>query len=149
MQTKISILFFVLCWITDRPEWDASTGSCAYYYDKKLKTKVYTSVEVEPDFPDGAAAYQRFLNKNLRYPQEQVDINDLQSTAIVKFIVTVDGQITNVTINDNDSTHLTLFEKEVFRVINLMPRWTPGMCKGKAVSATVKRPLMIHLESEE
>jgi len=138
-----------LCWITDMPGWDTPTGSCAYYYDKKLKTKVYTSVEVEPEFPGGKASYQRFLNKNLRYPQEQIDLNDLQSTAIMRFIVTTDGTIKNVTVNNNDSTHMTPFEKEVHRVIKLMPPWTPGMCKDKAVTATVKRPLVIHLEAEE
>jgi hypothetical protein len=149
MQTKLSILFFVLCWITDKPCWNASIGSYAYYYDKNLKTKIYTSVEVEPDFPGGAPAYQRFLNKNLRYPQDQIDLNDLQSTAIMKFIVTTDGKIRNITINSNDSTQMTPFEKEVFRIIKLMPLWTPGICKGKAVTATVKRTLMIHLEAEE
>jgi protein TonB len=150
MLTKLSILLFSLCLMRDNPIPDSPENTCKSYFDKELKKKVYTNVEIEPEFPGGAAAYHRFLNHTLRYPQALIDSGDLQSTAIMKFIVDTEGSISNIIVNDKkDSTYMTPFEKEVYRVIKLMPKWTPGVCQGKQVTAAVKTPLMIELEEEK
>jgi protein TonB len=147
MKSLLALL--VLCWIKDNPGLGSPENTCAYYYDKKIKKNLYTSVNVEPEFPGGAAACMRFLNRNLRYPAEQIESGELQSAAILKFIVNTDGQIKNITVNDKDSTNMTPFEKEVFRVIKLMPRWTPGKCNGKTMATIVKYPLSVHPAYEE
>jgi hypothetical protein len=131
--------------------WSERPGesACQSYYSNSLKKKIYTQVDEEPEFPGGAAAYQRFLNRNLKYPQEQIDNDELQLTVIMKFIVDINGQIKIPTVHDKDSTgNLTPFEKEVLRLINLMPKWVPGKCHGKVVAVAIKRPMMIHLEIE-
>jgi hypothetical protein len=46
---------------------------CHYYYNRSLIKNVYTSWEIEPEFPGGAEAYLRFLNKNLRIAQDTAD----------------------------------------------------------------------------
>lgn len=58
-------LLFTLCWIAGNrlPANGPETG-CLYYYNRSLKKNVYTTWEIEPEFPGGAAAYVRFLNKN-------------------------------------------------------------------------------------
>lgn len=127
---------------------------CPYYYSKLLKKNVYTKVEIEPEFPGGAAAYQRFLNRNMRMPQETIDAGETNWSAMsnMKFIVDTNGQILNPVVHDKiDTTQLNAFEKEILRIIRLMPKWNPGICHGKAVAAEVNRPMVIciKLETEE
>ena len=113
---------------------------------------VYTTTEIEPEFPGGPAAYQRFLNRHLRIPQEMIDneeIPNLSSMSKMKFIVDTDGQIINPVVHDKtDTSQLNSFEKEVLRLIKLMPRWTPAVCKGKTVAAEVNRPMVICIRPE-
>lgn len=126
---------------------------CKSYYNSSLKKKVYTNVEIEPGFPGGEAAFQRFLNRNLKYPQEQIDSGELQSTVVVKFVVDVDGQIKDLRVQsrdrNKDSSELTPLDREVVRVYNSTPTWTPGICNGKNVAVELKRPLIVHPEIEE
>ena len=127
---------------------------CSCYYSKELKKYVYTKVEIAPAFPDGEAAYQRFLNRNLRVPQETIDAGEYNWSAMsnMKFIVDTDGQIINPVVHDKkDTTQLNAFEKEVLRIIRLMPKWKPGICQGKEVAAEINRPMVICilLEAEE
>jgi protein TonB len=102
----------------------------------------------EPEFSGGMAARMRFLNRNIRYPEAQIDSGQIQTNAIMKFIVDTDGLIKSITVNDKDSSNMTPFEKEVFRVIKLMPPWTPGVCQGKAVPAIVKCPIVVDFEEQ-
>lgn len=145
MQTKLSILFFALCWMADRPGWKATANPCAYYYDSTLKKNVFTKVEIEPEFPGGMVGYQRFLNKNLKITGEMIDSDQVKSPyPVMQFIVDTDGQIKNIRINNKQrSEEMNLAEKETFRLVKLMPNWTPGFCQGKAVAAEIKRPLAI------
>jgi len=155
MLTKLTGLFFMLfCMTTDRSSGNDHGNDCPHYYSQSLKKNVYTTVEIEPEFPGGAAAYQRFLNRNLRVPQETIDEGEYNWAAMshMKFIINTDGQIINPVVhNKTDTTQLTAFEKEVLRIIRLMPKWKPGMCQGKEVAAEVNRPMVIciMLETEE
>jgi protein TonB len=122
---------------------------CPKYYSKELKKYVYTKVEIEPEFPGGAAGYQRFLNRNLRYPQEQAEATVFQSQVKMKFTVDTDGKIKNLTVNDKDSTYnITPLEKEFFRVFTLMPKWVPGKCNQKTVATELNRSMVICPEKE-
>jgi hypothetical protein len=145
MQTKLSILFFVLSWITGKPGWESTTDPCAHYYDKKLNKNIYTSVEIEPEFPGGTEAYARFINKNLKISNEMVDSDLVRSPyPMILLIIDTDGQIKNIRINNKErSDEMNLIEKETFRLVKLMPNWTPGSCQGKTVATLVKRPLAI------
>jgi protein TonB len=103
-------------------------------------------VDIEPEFPGGEAAYQRFLNRNMRIPQEIIDTQEQEPlrSPIMKFVVDTDGQIKNITINDKErAENMDAMEKENLRLIKLMPKWTPGICQGKSVAAELKRPLFI------
>lgn len=123
--------------------------ACKSYYDNKLKKQVYTQTEVEAQYGGGSASCQRFINKNMRYPQEQIDEDNLQSNVTVKFIVDIDGQILNVIANDKaDTTLNTPFEKEMIRIYKLMPNWEPATCQGKKVASVVKRPIVVCFSTE-
>src|SRR4051812_6127762 len=57
--------------------------------------KTFTKVEIESEYPGGAAAWQRYLNRNLRYPQEAID-NEVQGPVVVQFIVDKEGNVSDV-----------------------------------------------------
>ncbi|OQP62544.1 hypothetical protein A3860_28040 [Niastella vici] len=119
---------------------------CPFYYSKLLKKNVYTKVEIEPEFPGGEAAYQRFLNKNLLITEDPND--DVTSLPIPKmnFIVDTDGQIINPCIDSKyDTTQFNCLEKAAWRLIKKMPRWQPGVCEGKEVAVEITRPVAICL----
>lgn len=103
-------------------------------------------MEIKPEFPGGEAAYQRFLNRNMRIPQEIIDAEEQEPlrSPIMKFVVDTDGQIKNITINNKEKVEdMEPMEKENIRLIKLMPKWTPGICQEKSVAAEIKRPLFI------
>lgn len=73
-------------------------ADCPYYYSPLLNTNVYRKVEIEPEFPGGAAAYMRFLNRHLRLPLD-MDVSELvnlSEMSNMKFIVDTAGQIINL-----------------------------------------------------
>jgi protein TonB len=153
MVTKLWILLYTLFLVADNVRPDAAEdAACQKYYSRELKGYVYTKVEIEPEFPGEGLAYQRFLNRNLRIPQEIIDEQEPLRSPIMKFIVDTDGQIKNITINNKERAEdMDPLEKETFRLVKLMPKWTPGFCQGKPVAAELKRPLFIciRLEVEE
>lgn len=61
---------------------------------------------------------------------------------VVQFVIGKDGRIMNARVIK--SVHPSL-DKEALRVVNSMPRWTPGKQKGKPVSVTYTVPLMFRL----
>jgi periplasmic protein TonB len=145
----VALLPFLLMGSRDSGVLQTTDPTCKSYYNSLLKKKVYTNVEIEPKFPGGALAYQRFLNCHLRYPQEQLDSGELQLTVTMKFIVNCDGQIINPSVHGSNTINETPFEKEVLRIIKLMPNWVPGICNGKRVPAEIKRPLSVDIEEEK
>ena len=153
MIMKFIIILFAFYFMTGRHSSENETGAtCQHYYSKSLKKNVYTKAEIEPEFPGGPAAYQRFLNRNLRIPQEMIDneeVAGVSSMSKMKFIVNTDGRIINPVVHDQpDTTLLNPFEKEVLRIIKLMPKWEPGVCGGKKVAAEVNRPMVICIRLE-
>lgn len=148
---KFILLFFLLYWIAgDQTQTNGKITDCKYYYNESLRKQVYTIVEVEPEFPGGAAAYMRYINKYLRNLEDSVD--DLTSLPIpsMKFIVDTDGQIVNPGIQGkNDTTNLNSLERATLQIIKKMPQWVPAMCNGKKVAAEVTRPLAICIRWEE
>ncbi|QEC44565.1 energy transducer TonB [Pseudobacter ginsenosidimutans] len=146
----LSFLFFATYLLLDgkTSAFDVS-NNCDYYYSKSLKKKIYTSLEIEPEFPGGVTAYARFLNKNLLTLQDTE--GDLASLPMprIKFIVDTDGQIKKPCIqNRSDSLQLNSLEKAALELINKMPKWIPGKCHGKVVAGEVIRPLAICIKLE-
>ena len=69
--------------ITAPPVSDAGKGVVeAPKKDEEDWDKTFTKVEIESEYPGGASAWQRYLNKNLRYRQDAID-NEIQGTIVV------------------------------------------------------------------
>jgi TonB family protein len=105
---------------------------------------VFTKVEIEAEYPGGAAAWQRFLNRNLRYPQEAIDNEEIHGAVVVQFVVDKEGNVSNVERVSGPEA----LGAEAVRVIKKSGRWTPAVQGGRQVRSLKKQPFIIHFESE-
>ncbi|MDF2192449.1 energy transducer TonB [Paraflavitalea sp. CAU 1676] len=125
--------------------------ACPFYYHKTLKKNVYTQVEIEAEYEGGSAAWQRYLNKHLKYPQEMIDNEDLQTSVSATCIVDTDGRIIGPKItNKSDTSDYSPLDKHFIQIIKSMPKWVPAICEGKKVASEKKIIIScIRLEIEE
>jgi protein TonB len=100
-------------------------------------------VEIESEYPGGAAAWQRYLNRNLRYPQEAID-NTIQGAVVVQFIVDKEGNVSNVEAISGPEE----LRAEAVRVIKKSGKWTPAIQNGRQVRSYKKQPIVFRLEAE-
>lgn len=101
------------------------------------------SVEVMPHFPGGEKAMQKFIKKNLRYPEFDAK-KGIHGQTLIRFIVTQTGKITDVRIIHSLSPGC---DAEAVRVVKLMPKWKPGTQKGKQVKVYYTLPFEFKLKS--
>lgn len=90
-------------------------------------TAVMRTVEQIPEFPGGIVQFMKWLTRNLRYPP-QAQQQKIQGKVVVSFIVNKDGSISAPTIVKSVDPML---DNEAMRVVKMMPRWKPGLEKGK------------------
>ena len=107
----------------------------------KKNDMVFDVVEVMPQYPGGQIAMLQYLMKNIKYP-EQAMKEGIQGRVTVRFIVEKDGSISDV--KPILSVH-PLLNKEAVRVVESMPKWTPGKQNGKPVRVRFNVPVMFKL----
>jgi len=105
--------------------------------------KTFTKVEIESEYPGGSAAWQRYLNKTLRYPQEAID-NEIQGTVVIQFIVDKEGNVSDVEAISGPEE----LRSEAVRVIKKSGKWTPAVQNGRQVKSYKKQPIVFRLETE-
>ena len=103
---------------------------------------IFEVVENMPDFPGGQAALMQYLAKNIKYPTIAQE-NGTQGRVIVQFVVNKDGSIVDAKVVRSVDPYL---DKEALRVINTMPKWKPGMQRGKPVRVKFTVPVMFRLQ---
>lgn len=103
--------------------------------------KTFTKVEIESEYPGGSAAWQRYLNRNLRYPQEAID-NEIQGAVVVQFIVDKEGNVSDVEAISGPNE----LRNEAIRVIKKSGKWTPAVQNGRQVKSYKKQPIVFKLE---
>lgn len=105
--------------------------------------KTFTKVEIESEYPGGPAAWQRYLNKTLRYPQDAID-NEIQGTVVIQFIVDKEGNVSDVEAISGPEE----LRGEAVRVIKKSGKWTPAVQNGRQVKSYKKQPIVFRLETE-
>jgi protein TonB len=91
--------------------------------------KVFTKVENPAEFPGGQGEWTRYLQKNLRYPDDAID-NGTQGVVRVQFIVDKEGNISEVQALNNPGDGLS---DEAVRIIKRGPKWKPAEQNGRKV----------------
>jgi protein TonB len=92
-------------------------------------------VEKSPMFPGGEKAYGKFLEKNLKWPDTQIDA---QGRVIISFFVEKDGRLTNFKLERGLGEP---FDQEALRILKKSPRWIPAKQNGKAVRIRYSVPI--------
>ena len=104
---------------------------------------IFEVVEQMPEFPNGGmAGLMQYLSKNIKYPTIAQE-NGTQGLVIVQFVVNRDGSIVDAKVLRGVDPYL---DKEAIRVISSMPKWKPGMQRGKAVRVKYTVPVMFRLQ---
>lgn len=101
----------------------------------------FAIVEVMPEFPGGAEAMFKYINRELKYPEEAVE-NGVQGVVYVTFVVETDGSVTGVNVLRGIGGGCN---EEAVRVVSAMPNWTPGKQRGKEVRVKYNLPLRFKL----
>ena len=120
-----------------------NTHLSLYSKSSEMNEQVFTVVEKMPSFPGGDAELLKYIATNIKYPKESQD-NGEQGRVICSFIVGRDGSVNNPEVLRGVTP---LLNEEAVRVINTMPRWNPGMQRGKAVAVKYTVPITFRLKS--
>ncbi len=115
-------------------------------YDNEKTTsdneKVFLIVEEMPKFEGGHEGLKNFITNNLKYPEEAKK-NGVTGKVYVRFAVNKEGMVEKSEIARGVSPSL---DAEALRVINSLPKWTPGKQKGKPVAVYYTVPIKFALK---
>ena len=103
--------------------------------------EIFMVVEDQPEFPGGTAALLEYLRKNIKYPAICRE-NNIQGRVLIQFVVNRDGSIVDPEVVRSVDPHL---DKEALRVISSMPKWKPGLQRGKPVRVKFTVPVNFKL----
>lgn len=100
-------------------------------------TRIMDVCDEMPVFPGGQSALVQWLCDNLKYPDEAKK-NGIKGRVVVVFVVEKDGSVGSAKVFR--SVH-PILDAEALRVVNAMPKWTPGKMQGKPVRVKYTLPL--------
>lgn len=109
------------------------------------KTFEMFDLEKQPVFPGGEPAMMQFISENLKYPALARE-NAIQGMVALTFVVDKDGSVTNVNIIKDIGGGCG---KEAVRVVQSMPKWTPGQANGQPVKVRYTLPIRFKLEGAD
>ena len=99
--------------------------------------------EVMPEFPGGMSELMNFIAANLIYPQEFAQGEMcVEGRVIIRIVIDKEGDIVQSKVIR--SIH-PQFDKEALRVVQLMPKWKPGLVDGQPVIAKYTIPIVFRL----
>ena len=111
---------------------------------EEVEEPVLSFAEEMPVFKGGEAAFQQYLQNNIRYPQMEKE-QGKDGTVYVYFEVGKDGTIGNVMTKKGVAGAPGL-QKEAERVIRSMPPWEPGKMNGRNVKVSMTVPVKFVLQ---
>lgn len=103
-----------------------------------------TTNEKESEFPGGTSQWQRYLVKNLQYP-ERAQGKDIQGQVQIFFKVDKEGNIMDPYIQKSIEYSL---DQESLRIIIQSGKWDPATKNGIPVNSYKVQPLNYRLESQ-
>ncbi len=114
-----------------------SMGLMAQSQDEEVLDKC----EVMPQYPGGETAMMKFICDNVKYPKEAQSQNK-QGRVVVQMVIHKDGTLSDFKVVKSAGE---LLDAEALRVAKLLPKFTPGKQKGKAVSVRYVFPVCFRL----
>jgi len=106
-----------------------------------VEQEIFVVVEVQPEYPGGDEARVKFLSENLQYPRPAREAG-LEGRVVIGFVVEPDGRLSGISVIRSVSP---LLDDEALRVVRMMPKWTPGRQRGRAVRVQFQIPITFTL----
>jgi len=104
---------------------------------------VYTYVPQMPVYPGGDQSRRDFIAANTKYPLA-AGREGVQGIVYISFVVDKAGTIKNAKVERGIGSGC---DEEALRVVNLMPRWEPGLKDGVAVNVKIILPVSFRIEN--
>ncbi len=110
--------------------------------EEVVEAEIFTVVESMPEFPGGQTKMMEYIAKNIKYPAMARE-SGIQGRVFVNFVVEPDGSVSNVKVLRGIGGGC---DEEAVRVVEAMPKWTPGRQRGKAVRVSFNLPVRFTLQ---
>jgi len=104
------------------------------------QTYLYLYTSKIPEFKGGELGLVRYLKKNLKWPNTDIDT---RGTVILSFVIAADGSVKNVKVEKSLSDE---FDNEAKKVFSLMPKWIPGKVGTKNVAVKMYFPVSFYID---
>ncbi|NHN26590.1 energy transducer TonB [Flavobacterium jejuense] len=86
------------------------------------------------------------IKRNFNYPEEALE-KRIQGRVDVSFIINQSGKVENIKANASNvkDSDKKILEIEATRIVSLLPKFTPGMHKGKIVNVKYGLPIVFKM----
>ena len=127
--------------LAEKPDPEAEAEEKPEVVDMYNEPVDFRVVEDLPQFPGGAAEFMKWLTKNLKYPASSQRQN-VKGKVVAQFIVNVDGSVSDLELVE----HLdAACDREVLRVLRMMPKWQAGVMNAKPCRTKVCIPIVFNM----
>lgn len=109
---------------------------------EKYIDDIFDSVDVKPEFPGGEKNLLKYIEENIKYPEE-AHINSIQGRVFISFVIDTDGKVIGTHVR---SQLHPLFGNEGIRVVSEMSNWSVGELDGKPVKVAYTVPINFRLQ---
>lgn len=106
----------------------------------------YEKLDQKPSFPGGKEGLLKFMQNELRYPEEAKIIR-AEGKVLVVFDIEKDGAVSNIKVSR--SCNVPALDEEALRAVSQMPNWSPGMLNSQPVRSRIVLPITFKLPKEE
>ncbi len=133
----------VIQFTTKKAHTEPQKSSSIEQKEKEDPDKIYETVEEMPNWKDGGTAgLYKYISDNLQYPKI-AQKEKVQGKVFVRLTIEKDGSVSAIQVIRSLSPET---DKEVVRVIQSMPKWSPGKMKGEPVRTYFVLPITFRLD---
>lgn len=131
---------------TDETVYEFSTKDITDIKIKKVDNdSIYQIVEQMPEFPGGIDKLATYISENIKYPEAAKE-KGVSGRVFISFVIEKDGAVSNVEVARGIGKEC---DDEAVRVVKAMPKWKPGLMKGKPVRVNYMLPVNFKLDEGE
>src|SRR5690554_327513 len=112
--------------------------------EKKEELQRIKDSFVEAEFPGGESAYFKYLTESIKYPVIAQE-NGIQGLVLARYRILSNGKVEFIDITNGADP---LLGKEVQRIIEGMPDWTPSRIDGKGTTSVATLTVQFRLQGD-
>ena len=102
------------------------------------ESEIFYRTEEMPEFPGGMDKMLQFIAENIYLPK-CVIAAQVEGRSIIEFVVEKDGTLTDFNVIRSLNKEC---DEEAIRVLKTMPKWKPGMERGKPIRVKYTVPVV-------